>query len=241
LPFYKVTESGADPHLRQGEQLVCKPCNSAYDADDTSQLWDQKRRKSRCPNCGAFGQFVKRKARASKSIADRWSPPVAAVGWTPVPEVLIKHQGALGLSASDLAVLLNLELHRREASQKVWPSAATIAKRSGLSERTVRSRFGILAKRGLIEVEPGWRDDGGNSSNRSTALGLRRALDLIAANLSQGLDAGKGLEELLVELGAAKSNNDGGEEPSPAAKSAPGRTRPRGKSRRGPLKKLPPK
>jgi hypothetical protein len=41
-------------------------------------------------------------------------------------------------------------------------------------------RLGELSWRGLLEAEYGWRPDGGMSSKRSTAFGLRRALDLIA-------------------------------------------------------------
>jgi hypothetical protein len=204
MAFHKVNENGADPPIREDEQLVCEKCKAEFPADDTEQLWSPQIQRGRCLNCGTIGQFVKRKVRKSSAVPNRWTKAVADVGWTPVPDLLLKHQRDLGLKASDLVVLLNLEHHRRQADQMVWPSAKTIAKRSGLGERTVRTSMRRLSDQGLIEVHSWSKPDGGTTSNRSTALGLRLALGLIAENVREGREANAGLDELLLEMSAGK-------------------------------------
>jgi hypothetical protein len=191
LAFHRIMASGPVPPLDKGESLLCNQCGSQFSKGDAQRLWSKKHKKGRCPDCGAFGQFILRKPSApNKSISDRWPGGIAGGaggrGWTAVPELLLQHQKLIGLSASDLVVLMNLELHRRRAKDQVYPSAATIARRSGLGERTVRLHMKSLADRGLIEVTPHRRPDGSTSSNRSTANGLRSVLTLIASNIDAG-------------------------------------------------------
>jgi DNA-directed RNA polymerase subunit RPC12/RpoP len=200
MAFHKITADGPDPQLKKGEYLSCKGCGTVFNPSDVSRLWDQTSAKARCPECGTFGQFLKHRPTGSKALRGRWGGIVISRGWSAVPEVLLRHQGLLKLSATDLAVLLQLELHRRNAADVVWPGLRTVARRSGLGERTVRERIQGLEERGLIEVQNAERSGGGTTSNRYLANGLREALALIASNEVAQLAPEHGLEALLGRL-----------------------------------------
>ena len=71
-------------------------------------------------------------------------------GFQPVPDVLLFHQSDLKLSSEELNVLLNLTAHWYEPERMPFPRAATIARRMGVSERTVQRLLSRLCKRGFI-------------------------------------------------------------------------------------------
>lgn len=59
-------------------------------------------------------------------------------GFQAVPDILLKKQDALGLSATELVVLLNILMHWWYPAQKPFPRSSTIAQRMGISPRTVQ-------------------------------------------------------------------------------------------------------
>lgn len=70
---------------------------------------------------------------------------VSIAGFQAVPDLLLKNQATLGLSTTDLVVLLNVLMHWWYPTQKPFPRSTTIAKRMGVSQRTVQ--------RSLIQME----------------------------------------------------------------------------------------
>lgn len=76
---------------------------------------------------------------------------VADAGFQPLPDVLLFHQSELKVSSEELNVLLNLLAHWYEPERMPFPRPATIARRIGVSERTVQRLLVKLCKRGLIE------------------------------------------------------------------------------------------
>lgn len=59
-------------------------------------------------------------------------------GFQAVPDILLKKQDILGLSATELVVLLNILMHWWYPAQKPFPRSSTIAHRMGISPRTVQ-------------------------------------------------------------------------------------------------------
>ena len=59
-------------------------------------------------------------------------------GFQAVPDILLKKQDVLGLSATELVVLLNILMHWWYPAQKPFPRSSTIAHRMGISTRTVQ-------------------------------------------------------------------------------------------------------
>ena len=71
-------------------------------------------------------------------------------GFQAVPDLLLKHQHHLGLSSTDLNVLLNVLMYWWYPSQKPYPRSLTIAKRMGVSARTVQRSLLQMESKGLL-------------------------------------------------------------------------------------------
>ena len=71
-------------------------------------------------------------------------------GFVAVPIVLTLHQSELGLSSEQLNVLLNLLSHWYEQDRMPFPKPETIAKRMGVSQRTVQRLLSELITKGWI-------------------------------------------------------------------------------------------
>lgn len=72
-------------------------------------------------------------------------------GFFMVPNLLILHQANLGLSNTELVILLNLMTHWFTESSSVFPSTDKIAKRMNISRRSVQLGLKKLLKNGFIE------------------------------------------------------------------------------------------
>lgn len=74
-------------------------------------------------------------------------------GFQMVPDILLKKQVELGLSATDMLVLMNITMHWWYAEQRPFPRTTTIARRMGVDERTVQRSMRKLIGLGLLEKE----------------------------------------------------------------------------------------
>ncbi|MBE0472052.1 MAG: helix-turn-helix domain-containing protein [Methyloprofundus sp.] len=75
---------------------------------------------------------------------------IIKVGWTGIPNVLLKEQGRLGLKALELNVLINLIRFWWIAENIPFPSPEKISAEMGVSERTVYRAIASLEKNGFI-------------------------------------------------------------------------------------------
>lgn len=71
-------------------------------------------------------------------------------GFQAVPDLLLKHQSDLGLSPTDLGVLLNVLMHWWYPEQKPFPRSTTIARRMGITPRTVQRTLKRLEDLGVL-------------------------------------------------------------------------------------------
>ena len=86
------------------------------------------------------------------SITDKWGRALA--GGQVIPNVLVRAQAHLGLDAVDVVVLLNMNMHWWQKGDFPFPRPTIIAKRMGVSKRTVERRIEKLVKAGLLERLP---------------------------------------------------------------------------------------
>jgi predicted transcriptional regulator len=82
--------------------------------------------------------------------ADKWQE-AAKAGFQLLPDLLLRHQADLGLTATDLVVLINLTMHWWYPDQRPFPRSSSIAKRMGIDRRTVQRSLAKLSEKGLVE------------------------------------------------------------------------------------------
>lgn len=81
---------------------------------------------------------------------EKWKA-AAIPGWQPLPDVLLKNQVSLGLTATDMLVLINILSHWWYADQKPFPRVTTIANRMDVTARTVQRSIQKLVEKGFLE------------------------------------------------------------------------------------------
>jgi len=82
---------------------------------------------------------------------DKWSPQVMKLGYTPLPNLLLRAQGKLKLTPSQFNVLVQVAEHWWEAERDPYPAKDTIARRMNKSPRQVQRYLTQLERAGLIK------------------------------------------------------------------------------------------
>ena len=85
----------------------------------------------------------------SYDFADKWSPAIKRKGYTQVPNLLIKHQADLGITSTEMVVIIGLLMHRR-TKKNPYPSLNTIGSYGGKSRNTAQGAARSLEHKGLI-------------------------------------------------------------------------------------------
>ncbi|MDO9419966.1 MAG: helix-turn-helix domain-containing protein [Herminiimonas sp.] len=86
---------------------------------------------------------------AKSTVTEKWGSALDA-GYVVVPNVLLLKQHDLGLSDSEVLVLLHVFMAWREKDKLPFPSPATLAKRIGVNPRTVQRHLAAIADKGLM-------------------------------------------------------------------------------------------
>ncbi len=86
---------------------------------------------------------------AVSAIREKWGSALDS-GFVVCPSILLLRQKQLGLESGELAVLLNLIMAWWKVDELPFPSSVTIAKRIGVSNRTVQRQLRSLEVRGFI-------------------------------------------------------------------------------------------
>lgn len=84
------------------------------------------------------------------SLENLWGD-LSETGFTAIPNTLIKAQAKLELTPTDLVVLANLIMHWWKLENLPFPRTSTIAKRSGLTPRTIQRSMQKMTRMGLIK------------------------------------------------------------------------------------------
>ncbi len=103
-------------------------------------------------------------AKAKLRIREKWGDSVGGgslTGFLALPDVLIRSQSRLGLSSTEMMVLINILMHWWYPDEKPFPGNYRIAKRMNVSRRTVQRAINKLKAEGLIttSIHPYTEDD----------------------------------------------------------------------------------
>lgn len=85
------------------------------------------------------------------SFQQRWGESVAADGFVQIPNVLLRKQASLGLSAQELLTLLNILEHWRFNNRLPFPSTERLAERMGVSKRSIERSIRKLTEKKLLQ------------------------------------------------------------------------------------------
>lgn len=109
----------------------------------------------------------------------KWGKKVMALGFSIVPSLLLRAQQRLGLSPTQLAVLMQLCDFWWDKERKPYPSKAALADRLGLSARQVQRHVAELETAGLVKRNQRWSRRGGKTTNSYDLGGLVERLRLL--------------------------------------------------------------
>ena len=85
--------------------------------------------------------------KISARLAERWGSSVISDGFQMVPHQFLKSQGLLGLTDSEMMVLLNVLDYWWATDRLPFPSTRTLARRMGCTERKVQRHLAALVKK----------------------------------------------------------------------------------------------
>ena len=80
----------------------------------------------------------------------KWGRAVMDVGYTIIPSILLRAPRRLGLSPTQLAIVLVMAEFWWDPAKNPWPSKAELSNRLGLKERQLQRHIAELEKAGLI-------------------------------------------------------------------------------------------
>jgi len=124
---------------------------------------------------------------------DKWGAPVIAQGFCIIPALLFRAQRRLGLSATQLAVILQLSEFWWHDGRLPWPKKETIAERLNLSEKQVQRHVRALEKCGYVKrIKRVTRH--GQTSNAYDLSGLVTKLQELAPQFAEAQAAKRKVE-----------------------------------------------
>lgn len=97
--------------------------------------------------------------RSTERAVEKWEE-AAEAGFQTLPDILLRKQVELGLSTTDMLVLINITMHWWYKEQLPFPRSTTIADRMGVDARTVQRSIRKMQDLGLIERETETLEDG---------------------------------------------------------------------------------
>ncbi|MBB4087494.1 helix-turn-helix domain-containing protein [Sphingomonas carotinifaciens] len=110
--------------------------------------------------------------RKSGAAANKWGAKVIALGFCMLPSLLLRAQRRLGLSPTQLAVLIQLADFWWDAGRKPFPKKADLALRLNLSERQVQRYIAELEEAGFVRRIERRASHRGKISNEYDLQGL---------------------------------------------------------------------
>lgn len=114
-------------------------------------------------------------AAENKAIEQRWGKDLVAAGWTAIPNVLFECSQQLGLKHLDVVIILHLAGYWWHAGNDPFPTKETLAKKIGVTPRTIQRSIAELEKKEYITRHARTSKLGGNLANSYSFEGIIKA------------------------------------------------------------------
>ena len=98
----------------------------------------------------SFPKEPKKKPSSTERI---WGSAVYGHGYTGIPSILIQGQRRLGITPTQMNIIIQLLDYWREPSRKPFPTKADLAERLGVTDKTIQNNIRELEKAGLVQRE----------------------------------------------------------------------------------------
>lgn len=95
----------------------------------------------------------KAQTRTVSSTEKIWGKPVLKHGYTGIPSILIRSQARLGLSTTQMNIIVQLLDYWFDPSNPPFPAKKDLAERIGVSQKTIQVNVRELEKAGYIKRE----------------------------------------------------------------------------------------
>ncbi|HGM7139078.1 TPA: helix-turn-helix domain-containing protein, partial [Serratia marcescens] len=79
-----------------------------------------------------------------------WGQNILTSGWTTIPNLLLKSQSKLGLSNSELVLVIHLISFIHQPFSRVFPSIELLSKRMDQDRRTIQRTMKRLEDKGIV-------------------------------------------------------------------------------------------
>jgi len=107
-----------------------------------------------------------------------WGEATLSDGFAQLPKNLLKYWKHVGMSKTELVVIIFMLVFWWDRDNPIDPKLATVAKLSGMDIKTIRTALNNLHNKGIITITR-QRDADDNNSLTSNAYDLRPLADLI--------------------------------------------------------------
>jgi DNA-binding HxlR family transcriptional regulator len=151
----------------------------------------------------------RKKPRRPRAFEEKWGADVRQLGFTMVPSLLFKAQQRLGLSPTQLVVLLQLIDHWWDLERHPWPSKELLSTKIGINPRQVQRVVAELEKGGFLKRTDRYLPKGGKTSNEYVLTGLVTKLKKLAPEFKKIEDEVKSRRRAVVRKGYRKSSVEG--------------------------------
>ncbi|WP_071448182.1 helix-turn-helix domain-containing protein [Escherichia coli] len=90
----------------------------------------------------------------TEPLEKKWGERSMLMGWTAIPTSLLFLQAELSISPLGFNLLMNLISHWWETTEHPYPSQESMAKRMGVSKRSIQREITTLVELGLLDKQP---------------------------------------------------------------------------------------
>ena len=97
--------------------------------------------------------FPKEPRKKPSSTEKIWGRAVYSHGYTGIPSILIQGQRRLGITPTQMNIIIQLLDYWREATRKPFPTKNELADRLGVTPKTIQNNIRELERAGLIKRE----------------------------------------------------------------------------------------
>lgn len=151
-----------------------------------------------------------RQPKASRASASekKWGKDVMKLGFSILPSLIFHAQRRLGLSPTQLAILLQLADYWWDEGRKPYPSKEALSERLGLGSRQIQRHIAELEEAGLIKRIERRAPHGGKLSNTYDLSGLVARLKDLAPEFAEVDEEAKTLRREVARPGGMRRKNE---------------------------------